>query len=661
MSLIAIDFETHLIDENNIFPKPVCVSSFDGGSAFLFTGQENMHSFLKKSLEEDTIIAHNAVFECGVIYWHFPDLVQLMFKALEEGRIICTLINEQLDNVTREKPKYSFSLADLVVSYFKEDISESKTEDSWRLRYSELDGIPREQWPEEAVKYAIDDSIWAFKIYDRQKKTNMHLSIRSAVYLNIMASKGMKIDLQRAQLLKNEVMAFLTPRYDFLMSKGFCRKTLKTDKVSKNVKVLKEYVENLGIELRSTKKGSVSVDGESLEFYLNQLNGQDEILTAFSELAIYEKVLSSYLNRFTGPTIYTNYSVVKTTGRTSASGSSLYPSLNIQQMPREVPNVSYDLRNCFVPREGKKILSIDYAGLELCSTAHQLYSLYKKSNMRDVLNSGDCPTDMHSKLAAVIKGISYEKFMLHKKEYKDTRQLAKPINLGFPGGIGYDTMRHLLWQSGIKTYFEVLHKAPKNSDLKFYYFKLREELPDLRISRISKTEWALVRDELVKLKRDFFDLYPELETFLKETHKRFITKNVKWVKNEYDEWEEEPMYKYDVHGFKRDWCTYTAFCNGYLMQTPSAVGAKRAVSKIVNVFHDHKDITPLAFIHDEILFEISESRMDLIDEAANIMIEEMQSVLNSVRITVEASLSDYWQKADGFWTKQYFKNALNTA
>lgn len=40
------------------------------------------------------------------------------------------------------------------------------------------------------------------------------------------------------------------------------------------------------------------------------------------------------------------------------------------------------------------------------------------------------------------------------------------------------------------------------------------------------------------------------------------------------------------------------------------------------------------------------------------MIDEMQTVLSSVRVAVEASISDYWQKADGFWTKTYFKDAL---
>jgi hypothetical protein len=276
--------------------------------------------------------------------------------------------------------------------------------------------------------------------------------------------------------------------------------------------------------------------------------------------------------------------------------------------------------------------------------------------MRDALNEGDKPTDMHSKLAAKIKGVSYEEFIEHKKEneFKDARQKAKPINLGFPGGIGYDTMRHLMWKDGIKTRFNVLETSKNKKDLQYYLLQLHRA--DLRVKRLNKTEYALVQDELVQLKRYIFDLYPELEMFLKETHNKFLTGKVKYVKNEFDEWEEEPMYMYDTHGLKRDWCTYTALCNGFLMQTPSAMGAQRAVNKTCRTFYNEPDIIPQAFIHDEIVFEIRESRTDLAEQASYIMIEEMQKVLSTVRISVEASISDYWQKADGYWTQAFWRD-----
>lgn len=654
MTIKAIDFESYLISDGNIFPKPVCLSWYDGENAGLLN-REEAREFLSQTIGKNVTIAHNAVFECGVIIKHYPELAEQVFDALDNGLIYCTKINEALWNVQREKSIHNLTLAGLVQHYFDTDISASKTADAWRLRYSELDGVAISDWPVEAVEYAIDDSIWAFKIQQLQKPIEQNLALKSAVYLNLMGSEGFCIDKERVLLLEREIWEYLTPRYDFLVQQGFCDYIPHQKQPRKQIKKLKEYVESLDIDLMHTTKGGTATSGEALSSYLTQV--EDPVLKAFSELSRYEKILTSYINNLksASPNIYSQYSTTLNTGRTSSSSSKLFSSINIQQIPRAVEGVSYDVRNCFIPRKGFKICSIDYSGLELCSAAHQLYKTLGYSYMREALNEGERPTDMHSKLAAKIKGISYEEFIEHKSDFKNDRQKAKPINLGFPGGIGYDTMRHLMWRDGIKTRFQILETARRKTDL--YYYLTNLAAPDLRIKRNSKYEYALVQDELVLLKRYMFDLYPDLEQFLKETHEKFLTGKVKMVKNEFDEWEEEPMYRYETHGFVRDFCTYTALCNGFLMQTPSAVGAQKAVNAIVRKYYDNSDIYPQAFIHDEIVFEIREGREDLGEEAAYVMIEEMQKEVPSVRITVEENWSDYWQKADGYLTRKFWKDA----
>ena len=654
---IGCDYETFLIGDGAIFPKPVCLSYYDGRDKGILTSKYDIIQLFKNYLgNNDIIIAHNAVFECGVTVTHYPELADLVFDALDNGLIYCTKINEALWNIQREKSVHDLTLAGLVKHYFNVDISAGKKEpDAWRMRYSELDGIPISEWPTAAVEYAIDDSIWAHKIYKIQQPIDQRLALKSAVYLNLMGAQGMLIDRSRVLLLEKEIWEFLTPRYDFLVAEGFCDYLSRQKQPRKQVKKLKAYVESLGVDLMYTTKGMVATSGEALASYLTQK--EDPVLKAFSELAKYEKILTSYIKNLkeANPRMYTQYSTTLNTGRTSSSGSKLFPSCNIQQPPRAVEGVTYDVRNCFIPKDGFKICSIDYSGLELCSAAHQLYSTIGFSYMREALNEGDKPTDMHSKLAAKIAGMSYEDFMLRKSELKDLRQKAKPINLGFPGGIGYDTMRHLMWRDGIKTKYRILETAKRKNDL--YYYLTMLASPDLRIKRLNKGQYALVQDELVLLKNYMFSLYPDLEQFLKETHNKFLTGKTKWVKNEFDEWEEEPMYRYETHGFVRDWCTYTALCNGYLMQTPSAVGAQKAMNRMIRHFWNCPDFTPQAFIHDEVVAEVNPNRTDLIEEAAYIMIEEMQSVLSSVRIATEASMSDYWQKADGFWTQQFWQNS----
>ena len=169
----------------------------------------------------------------------------------------------------------------------------------------------------------------------------------------------------------------------------------------------------------------------------------------------------------------------------------------------------------------------------------------------------------------------------------------------------------------------------------------------------------MVLDELVTLKKELFSLYPDLNSFLTSTHKKFLTGNKKQQKNEWGEWENEPMYAFNTHRVQRDWCTYTSFCNGYLMQTPSAVGAKAALTEAVRKYYRHPDVNILAFIHDEILFEVrkgAENKHELIADVAEIMLDKMQEVLYNVRIAVEADLMSYWKKSGGHWQKTFWKD-----
>lgn len=661
--MIGIDFETYLISENQPWPKPVCLSYHTDQVTGLAIGFKEMEEALNWAFStKKPIIAHNAMFECGVIFTWFPALKDQLITALDEGRVICTKINQQLiDNYSEKSVKYS--LADLVMHYFNEDISEDKKDpNAWRLRYNELDGVPKEKWPKKAIEYAIDDSIWAYKVFTVQDKPYIKECVQAEVWLNMMATFGITVDVERSTLLEKEIRDIIVPTYKDLTSQGFCTELLKGIKYKKNMKALREHIEKNVKEVEYTAKKTVSTTNKSLSKY----SVTDEISKKFMSLSEYEKVISAYTANLKKPLIRTVYSAAMATGRTSSSKSRAFPSVNIQQMPRSVNNVTWDVRNCFIPREGFKIVSIDYNGLELASAAHQLYSTLGYSELNNVVNSGSEPVDMHSRLACQImsnnlnKKVTYDEFVQRKKEkeYAVYRQLSKPINLGFPGGIGYRKMRLSLARDGIFTKYGILETVKSESAANKLYRMCRNE-KNVRIERIAKNEYALVYDELIELKQNLFQLYPDLEEFLKETHKKFLTGKTKYVQNDFGEWEEEPVYSYEINKFKRDYATYTALCNGYLMQTPASLGAKRAMCDIIKEYYWHSDVNPLAFIHDEILFEVrdNEERFSYIEDIANRLISQMQSVLPSVRIAVEAEIMPYWMKAGGEWSMTYWKDA----
>lgn len=671
-SKIAIDYENYLISEEAPIPKPICISYFNGKDKGIIVGKEDMEKFLSNLLDSDqTIIAHNATFECLVTHQHFPQFKSKLQQRLREGTIVCTQIIEQLLDNIRKKRLMKYSLADLVKQYFDKDISESKKNpDAWRLRYHELDGIPLEQWPQEAIDYAINDSIWAYKCYELQQqaiKVNPRLTLEASYFLNLMGKYGLMIDLSRVEELETDLLTKVNPGYEKLLKAGFVEVT-KKGKYKKNMNRFREHIKGLGVSIEKTPKGTISTSKESLTRYLGASN--DPIISEYLNIMDYEKVLTAFVHRLkqAKPLIRTDYNAVVSSGRTSSRSSNAYPSVNIQQMPRGVKDVKWDVRNCFVPRPGYKIVSIDYSGLELASTASQLYNVYGKSQMFDILNGNADPVDMHSQLAARImtiktgKYVSYDDFMVnykHTDEGKFFRQLSKPINLGFPGGIGYETMRSLLIRDGIETKLRILTQVSEDPTISVK--KAREAGLNVRCQRIEYSKWAILEDELVALKRALFKLYPDLEEFLTDTHNKYLTGEFKSVKNEFGEWEQEPMYAFETKGFRRDWCTYTEFCNGFLMQSPSAVGAKTAMINIIKKYQDSNYIRPLAFIHDEIVFEVLDCKhMEiLIEDVAQIMIDAMQKILGPVRIAVEADAMDYWMKSGGFYSRQYWKNGGN--
>lgn len=665
--LIAIDYETHLISSQHPWPKVVCMSVKDDKGVHLYVGYSDMNKRLYDILNsDDTVIAHNMSFEFNVTYTNFPHYRKRLLEKLEKGELVCTKVVQQLLDHQAKKGVLRYSLADLVMHYFQVDISAEKTDpEAWRLRYSELDGIPIEQWPERAIQYAKDDAEWAFNVYASQKPVKYTESVRAEALLNLMGKFGMLIDMDRVHTLESELKNMLTPMYQELALKGFAKPNKKNASgYSKNMKAVRQYLLDTMPEerLKWTPSGAVSTGKEDLLTY-----GDDPIVSTLTKIALYDKALSDYVCNLkeADPYIRTTYSATKATGRTSASTDRSMPSVNIQNMPRSVPDVTYDIRNCFKPREGYKICSIDYSGLELAATAHQLLRHFGHSRMAEIINQGDTPTDMHSFLGARFrtmagKPCSYEEFAANRKleGYKEFRKTAKPVGLSFPGGVGYDTMRYLMAKDNIITKFSIVERADAEWKLKQHWFQLRQEFDNIRIARLSKKEWAIVVDELVQLKAVLLDTYPELGQFLRVSHEKFQTGQDMFVKNEYGEWEKEPAYCYNIYGMKRDWATYTAFCNGYLMQTPAAIGAKRATCAVIQMFHEDERLNPLAFIHDEIVMEIKDcdDTEKLIEVVADKMITEMQTVLSSVRIAVEADLMGHWAKEGGQWLRQYWRS-----
>ena len=346
MELVSFDFETHLISEEMIIPKPVCVSYCVESTQErgLIVGFEDVRVWLTTFLNnKDSIkIAHNATFELLVIYKWYPELRPLLWENLDIGLFFCTQLHQQLlDNVSERECK-NHSLANLVNEYFKIDLTDDKkAPDAWRLRYAELEDVTLKDWPEKAKDYAIMDSVYTLDLYKVQIRKDTSIKqlehLKASVSLNLMASRGILISKDRVAVLEREIDETLAPSYEYLIEQGFMIFNTKTGKYGKKVKILKEYITKHFKTIVKTKTGGVGTSGEAFDTYLIE-DPDDEILLAFKYIGQYEKIKSAFISRLNtaDPYIYTTYRPIVRSGRTSSRTTSIYPSVNIQQMPRGV-------------------------------------------------------------------------------------------------------------------------------------------------------------------------------------------------------------------------------------------------------------------------------------------------------------------------------------
>lgn len=188
--VVCFDYETYLMDKDAICPKPVCLSYKTEGAqgvlATCDTGYQTMHDRIFADDPNLIAVAHNCGFDTPVSMTHGSDAnVTNIFNAIEKSQFTDTMVREKLLNLatdgiiekgyladgTKVSRERGYSLAALVKKYFAIDLTDEKnSDDAWRLRYSELDGVPAAEYPQEAYDYALMDSVYAWDLYWLQEE-----------------------------------------------------------------------------------------------------------------------------------------------------------------------------------------------------------------------------------------------------------------------------------------------------------------------------------------------------------------------------------------------------------------------------------------------------------------------------------------------------------
>lgn len=604
MALVVFDTETHLIKPGLTAPRLVCVSAVDAetGEVSLLDRNDGL-MFMASHLVDSVVVGHNVFYDLGVLCAEDPAIfVPLVFRAFDEFRVRDTSVRQKLIDIAQGNLKFLFDaetgkhvkseygLAALLLRLCGETLPKEGT---WRLRYAALDGVPVNAWPKAARDYAENDAIATLRVYKAQEKLvegeeipTEDRNTREQWALHLMSMWGVRTDGAAVAQLRSALEEEQAEAMLKLSGTGVVKP--KIGGWAKDMKAIKARVvagfEKQGKKCSYTSKGAVTVDHDAL------VESGDPDLRILADAAKGAKLLSTYvpmLEHGTRHPICARYNGLVESNRTSCSEP------NCQNPPR-----GGGVRQCFVPRPGYVFASCDYDTIELRSLAQACIDLVPQagSAMAAALRAGE---DLHLNLAADFMGISREEAKRRMDEgdrsVADMRQLMKPANFGFPGGMASDSF----------------------------------------VDYAKGYGYTIDRDLAARIHLQWHRAWPEMQHYFGYV-KRAIGNGENMVKS--------PRSRFVRGGM--GFCQ----CANHFFQSLTATGAKDALWHVAReCYTDPKSSLwgsrPVIFLHDEIIAEVPEAGAHAAAERlAKVMVDVMQKWIPDIPIKASPVLMRKWLK-----------------
>jgi len=312
---------------------------------------------------------------------------------------------------------------------------------------------------------------------------------------------------------------------------------------------------------------------------LLEYNKFNKIRTAFTDK------LGSYINPKTGR-IHPSYNQILDTGRVSSSNP------NIQQIPAR-SEIGGEIRKCFVPSKGYKMVGGDFSGAEL-----RVIAEFSKDPVwvQAFLNK----EDLHSKLCALTFGvdIKYVKSPTPFKPNLSYREIQKILNFGLAYGMSH--------------------------------FKLADTL-------------EIPEEQAEKMINDFFNRVPKVKLFLERNAAfgrkyGYITTPPPYRRRRWFEGHTSQDYSI-LAGIERK-------AKNTPIQGCNADFTKLAQVHIYNYIEENNlPIRMLFPVHDEIQTEALEYLAEeWAKKMSELMVKAAQHVLKIIPMSVDCSVADYWSK-----------------
>lgn len=582
--------------------------------------------------------------------------VDTVFDAIEQGRLIDTQVRAnllaiahgtftyELDPDTGSIARYADDLAACVRRHFDVDLRAEKTDpNGWRQRYGELFDVPLDAWPLDAIDYAMMDAYWPIQLYWAQARYNDGIAdgrpfcaqdtgamvgeqreYAADLALHLMSVWGLRADPERVVRTVTEweedsaLGRALGRRIGVVRVKG--RDKGKPDTVNKKALqalVVEAYARNGQVAPRTKPsktypQGQVSAKTDVLRDSL------DDTLNEYADSLQATNYLSKYV---WGPVLACIGPLTSHPCVLVESGRTAWANPPLQQPPRKG-----FYRSCYVPREGWLYCTVDYDTAELCSLAQVCLWTVGSSRLGEVINAGQDPHLITAQ--SILAGsrdpgwmhATYDMMKLaHEEEggngpVTDARQAAKPVNFGYPGGLG-----PLAFVAYAYSY-----------SLSYMKTRLRFSIEE---ATALKEAWLAAYDEMPAYFR-----WVKMELDHGHTLEQFVSGRIRHIDKV------TKGFNTLFQGLTADGAKYAAWClcmAAYTGRAPK--GAPGPVRTAAETFYGCR---PVLFLHDEILCEVPDDGYahERAEAQATIMQWAMSRHTPDIRARAKPVLMRRWLK-----------------
>lgn len=477
------DTETFLISPGCQAPPVVCGQWEEGNVRA--PGRYLVHAndlpyYLESQLRTHFFSFHNLPFDAACISATWEGLLPLVFRALDQDRIICTQVAARMIDIARgslTKDENQYGLAKTLERLCPDSGLELDKEDPWRLRYGTLYPYPVAQWPEEARQYALKDAraqALVTRAMIQYEETifpgvfeDLFRQTRKAFWHHLISCQGVRTNRKYVEEYHAKVKADWEKDREIVLQHGLIR--LVGKKWTKDTKRASELMAQawarkaeearaVGAEPPKpelTKEGKLSLSEDACD----QVG--DPVLSAYQAYGSLDTLMRKIEKLRVGSIcrIQPRFVVPLETGRSSCKEGDSKKQRAEGKPPTaygfqlQNPPTSPGLRECFEePVEDEVLIAGDFGGFELAGWAQVCLMIPQVgfSTLAEVLNGTttiDGKTvkrDAHTELGARLDGISVDnayRIRLAKDARADAwdadiRQTSKIGNFGFMGMMG---------------------------------------------------------------------------------------------------------------------------------------------------------------------------------------------------------------------------------